>query len=427
MIPAFGSLGLVSVAHDPVAKRYRELFAVIDWSVLPGGDPDPSKPGPKPQPPDAFLKALIVKIVESKPSVTALHRFLVEHPALVLELGFRPVPDDAQPLGFDVEQTLPSDRWLRHHQQHGATAAAALLAASVHAIQQHDPNLSQVVAIDLTHHYAWVRENNQNQTLCPRFRRDRQPAGDPDCRLGAKKRHPTPNRSTTEAFWGYHSGIVGAPSALGDVVLAALVQPVVGQEITLFPALAAQTETVLGQRPANLTADAAFDAWRVFDWVALHGGMAAVPLNPRGGRPPRSAEGHPYCTMGYVMTPKTIGRHPDGYQVQHYRCPLRDDPAASCAHPRFANGGCVKRINIELGGIQRITLDRSSDAYQALYRKRTTVERVFSRLKQWGLERVYARRLSTVTTILLLGYLAINLTHLAAATHAQAPAGGSPS
>src|SRR5680860_736447 len=63
MIPAFGSLSLVSVAvaHDPVAKRYRELFAMINWSTF-GGDPDSSKPGPKPQPADAFLKALIVKL-----------------------------------------------------------------------------------------------------------------------------------------------------------------------------------------------------------------------------------------------------------------------------------------------------------------------------------------------------------------------------
>jgi len=423
MIPASPFSTVASLAVDPVAERYRQIFVSLDWSVLPTRDPDRSWPGPKPHSPAAYAKALLVKVLEGKSSIAALRRFLVEHPALVLEAGFRPVLDPTQPFGFDVQRTLPSERWLRHHQQYGAAAVEALLSASVHALRKQDPNLGQVVAIDATHHYAWVRQNNPNQTLSARFDRHCQPAGDPDCRLGGKHRHSAPKRSKTEAFWGYHSAIAAAPSVLGDVVLAVTVQPVVGQEITLFSALAAQTETVLGHPPTDLTADAAFDAWRVYDWVAQHGGMAAIPLNPRGGRPPRSPEGHPCCAMGYVMTPGTIGRRND-YQVQHYRCPLRGDPGAHCPHPRFSRGGCIKRVNLELGGIQRITLDRRSDAYQALYRKRTSVERLFSRLKSWGLDRANARRLSTVTTILLLGYLAINLTVLAAATPAQTAIGG---
>lgn len=409
---------------DSVVERYRALFGSIDWSVLPERDPGRCWPGPKPNPPATFIKALLVKTIEDKPSIAALRRFLVEHPLLVLELGFRPAHALAHPLGFDVEQTVPSERWLRWQQQHIGEGVMPLLADSVHALHQHDPALDQVAAIDVTHHYAWVRQNNPNQTLTPRFRADRQPAGDPDCRLGGKKRHPTPNRSKTEAFWGYYSGVVSAPSALGDVVLAAHVQPVVAQDVSLFPPLAAQTEAVLGHPPVNLTADAAFDAWRVYEWVAQHGGMVAIPLNPRGGRPARSPEGHPCCAMNLVMTPSTITLHPHGYRVQNYRCPLRNVPDAHCPHPRFSRGGCTKRINIEQGGLHRLNVDRSSEAYRALYRHRTTAERIFSRLKHWGLDRPRARRLSTVTTILLIGYLAINLTVLATTTRSQTAFGG---
>jgi hypothetical protein len=118
------------------------------------------------------------------------------------------------------------------------------------------------------------------------------------------------------------------------------------------------------------------------------------------------------------MTPAGTGRRGD-HRIQIYRCPLRADPAATCDHPRFPRGGCSKRVNIELGALQRRRLDRSSPTFQALYRHRTTVERCFSRLNGWGLDQLCARRLSTVRTIVLLGCLAINLLVL---DHAPPPA-----
>jgi hypothetical protein len=42
-------------------------------------------------------------------STAQLRRFLLRHPLLVLELGFRPVLDPAAPYGFDVDATLPCD------------------------------------------------------------------------------------------------------------------------------------------------------------------------------------------------------------------------------------------------------------------------------------------------------------------------------
>jgi hypothetical protein len=36
---------------------------------------------------------------------------------LVLEMGFHPVGAKTLPYGFDVEETVPCDRWLRHKQQ----------------------------------------------------------------------------------------------------------------------------------------------------------------------------------------------------------------------------------------------------------------------------------------------------------------------
>src|SRR5690349_20014362 len=103
---------------DPLVQRYRAFFAHLNWAVVPERDATRAWPGPLPQPTAAYVKVLLIKLCEHKEYITQVRRFLVDHPLLVLEIGFRPVPDATQPYGFDVEHSLPCDRWLRHWQQH---------------------------------------------------------------------------------------------------------------------------------------------------------------------------------------------------------------------------------------------------------------------------------------------------------------------
>src|SRR2546421_416673 len=99
--------------HDPVVQRYRTFFALFEWRVVPEPPLDPSQPGKRAHPQRAYIKALLLKVEEDLTTCTHLRRFLVEHPLLVLELGFRPVLDVSQPYGFDVERTVPTAPWLR--------------------------------------------------------------------------------------------------------------------------------------------------------------------------------------------------------------------------------------------------------------------------------------------------------------------------
>src|SRR5688572_28492425 len=102
---------------DPVVQRYRAFFALLDWRVVAERDPSRLWPGSPPHRRAAYVKALLVKLAEGKAYVTHLRTFLLDHPWLVLELGFRPVPDPTRPHGFDVARTVPGERWLRHQQQ----------------------------------------------------------------------------------------------------------------------------------------------------------------------------------------------------------------------------------------------------------------------------------------------------------------------
>jgi hypothetical protein len=203
-------------AHDPLVQRYRALFALLEWGVVPERDPTRPWPGPPPHPAAAYVKALVIKICEQKEYLTQLRAFLVEHPLLVLECGFRPAPDASVPYGFDVERTVPGARWLRHWQRHLDNGLLQrLLAGTVRGLRAEIPGLGQTVAFDVKHLFAWVAANNPKAYVPQRYDPTRQPAGDPDCRLGVKtSSNQVRADGTTKVakvfVWGYGSGVAAA-------------------------------------------------------------------------------------------------------------------------------------------------------------------------------------------------------------------------
>lgn len=423
MIPAsatFDQPGLATeLESDPLVQRYRSFFALLDWTQVPERTTKQPWPGQTPHPEAAYVKALLVKLCEHKPYITDLRHFLVEHPLLVLELGFHPIPDPTQPTGFDVARTVPCDRWLRHKQQRLDNALLrALLRQSVQALHQEIAGLGQSVAVDVKHIYAWVQENNPKAYVSERYNPDRQPRGDRDCRLGVKRSTNQEQADGTmkvrkEYVWGYGSGVVAATNPYyGDVVLAEYTQPFNETDPTYYRPLYQRTVETLGFRPTNITADAAFDAWYVYQDAAEVGGIAAVPLNTRGHTQPQlGPNGFHLCSKGLEMVPVYEFAHRDGYRVQELHCPLlRPHPSGqSCDHEQFAKGvGCVKQINISAGGKQRIELDRQGEVYKGLYRQRTAAERINSQAKALGIERPQVRNSNSVHNLNTLTYIVIN-------------------
>ena len=438
MIPASAALdqhGLaIELERDSIVQRYRSFFALLDWTQVPERVVDHPWPGPVPHPESAYVKALLVKLCEQKAYVTDLRRFLVEHPLLVLELGFHPVADPTGRYGFAVDQTVPCDRWLRHQQQTlDNTLLRALLRETVHALQQEIPGLGETVAVDVKHIYAWVQENNPKAYVTDRYDPDRQPRGDGDCRLGVKRstNQERPDGTTTvrkEYVWGYGTGVVAATDPrYGDVVLAEYTQPFNETDPTYYRPLYQRTVDTLGFRPKNITADAAFDAWYVYQDAAEVGGIAAVPLNTRGHPAPQvGPNGIHQCPKGLEMIPLYEFDHGDGYRAQELRCPLLAPRATgqTCDHEQFAKGvGCVKYINVTAGGKQRIQLDRQAEPYKNLYRQRTAAERINSQAKALGIERPQVRNSDSVHNLNTLTYIVINARALQRVRAVNAQAG----
>jgi hypothetical protein len=150
-----------------------------------------------------------------------------------------------------------------------------------------------------------------------------------------------------------------------------------------------------------------------YERAVRHGGIAAVPLNQHG-HPiyQRDRDGVPMCPKGLRMYPTYRFQHTYGYQAQRFRCPLLHPQSTgeTCDHPQFLKGkGCVKDVNWETGALMRVSLDRTSPLYKAIYTQRTSCERINSQAKELGIERPNCRNRCSIANLNTLIYLMINV------------------
>ena len=442
-LPAF-------VAACPVAQKYRALLGALDWAHFPERPTDRPWPGKQPAPRASFVAAYLVKLHEQKRSMGQLRSFLVEHPALVWLLGFGLVSEPGAPHGFNVTASVPSRRQLsRVLRELSNDAAQFLLDSSVQLIRDALPpeladSFGDVVAADTKHILAWVKENNPKQCIPDgRYDPNRQPKGDPDCKLGVKKRRnhspdaeergveapPTPaseavapsqKRGDAEYYWGYATGVVATIVAeLGEVVLAERTRPFNESDISSFRPLLQQTERRLGRRPRFGAFDAAFDAHYVYAYFHEAGGFAAVPLvlNPRHGRRQFSAEGRVLCAAGLPMPRLFVYLDRSSGLEVHERekcgCPLLYPMATGESCPigdaHFERGGCTTTIAASIGARIRWQLERESEEYKAVFKQRTVCERVNSRAVELGIERPKLRNQRSIANQNTLLYVLLNL------------------
>jgi hypothetical protein len=405
---------------DPVVQDYRHFFADLEWSRVENWQAARSVRGRPAHPESAYLKAFLVRIREGLSYTSQLHRFLLRHPLLVIELGFQLVLDASAPYGFDIQRTLPSEQWLRQKlRTFDQDLLQALLTATVTALKQAIAGLGETLAFDVKHIFAWVRENNPNVYVEGSFTVSHIPTGDPDCRLGVKKssNQVQPDGTTKKkkvSLFGYGTGVAAwTDPTYGDVVLAEYTLPFNQADVTYFRTLYQRAVVALGQYPTHIAADAAFDFWYIYQTVASRDGIAAVPLNSHGhDEVPRDPDGTPYCSRGLRMHPVFFFQHTNGSRAQRFRCPLLFPEATgqTCDHAQFVKGrGCVKDLNWEKGGLMRALLDRDSALYHTIYNRRTACERINSRAKALGIEDPKVRNGRSVANLNTLTYLIINV------------------
>lgn len=434
------------VASDPLVQKYQALLGCLPWDRFPERPTDRPWPGPLPEPRAPFVAAFLIKLHEGKRFMSDLRSYLVEHPALVWWLGFHRVPDPSAPHGFLVAKTVPTRRqFSRVLRTLPNSAAQFLLSATVQLLQASVPPEQQerfgdTIAGDTQAILAWVRENNPKEFIGEgRLDKTCQPKGDPDCKLGVKRRHnqapaeeqdefPTPSTDAktpchlqvgVDIFWGYASGIVATRLPDGtEVVLAERTRPFNESDPSYFFPLMKQVEQRLGRRPRIGIWDAAYDAHYVYDYFHEAGGFAAVPFSPKfGGLRQFSEDGRPLCAAGLPMTFQFTYVDRTSTLVVHqrakYRCPLLFPEPRGAACPvgdeHFQHKGCGTTIATSPGARIRHQLDRESEGYKKVYAQRTMVERINSQAEALGIVHPKLRRGSAIVNGNTLMYVLINL------------------
>ena len=434
------------VQHSPIAMRYLRFLGSLDWDEVPTRHHKHSPPIP-PIPYAPFLAACLIKVDQQLDSMALLRQYLVDHPALTWLLGFPLVPASASPWGFDVDASLPTQRhFTRMLRQIPNTVLQRLLDSTVVLLTNTLPpevRFGQAVSLDTKHIIAWVKENNPKAYLKrdDRYDKTKQPKGDPDCRLGCKKRTnqgplateqdslPTPKEKPVPAgnlkvgqwYWGYATGLVATKvPEWGEFVLAEFTQPLNRSDVTYFFPLMDATTKRLGFHPRYGAMDKAFDTWYVHAdfYTEEHDGFAAVPFNPRGVQRKYDfdEQGRPVCQAGLSMplkstfwSTRSLVPHTKG----RYACPLcypeKQDNTCPISHKNWANGGCLCTLPISIGARLRHQLDRQSQAYKDVYKQRTATERVNSQAVNLGIERPNLRNGKAIANQNTLIYIVINL------------------
>ncbi len=433
-LPAF-------VTASATVMRCLEVLRPLHWAKFPERNLRETRGTPA-VPYAPFVAACLIKLDLGLAYMSQLRQYLVEHPALVWLLGFPLIASSRFPWGFEADASLPTHRhFTRMLRTAPNDALQGLLASSVVLLQAElapeGVRLGESISLDTKHILAWVKENNPKAYVSDRFNKDQQPAGDPDCRLGCKRRHnqrasskappPTPARNPVSAdtvsigefYWGYASGVVATQVAeWGELVLAEFTQPFDQSDVSYFFPLLHIVEQRLGARPRCGALDAAFDAFYVYEYFHLAGGFAAVPFSERGGYKNRqfAEDGAPLCQAGLRMPLKyrftdrsSLVEHECGRHVCPLLYPTPTGQACPVTHKHWATGGCVTTLPTSIGARLRYQIDRESDAYRQVYRQRTANERINSQALALGIERPRIRNSQAITNQNTLIYVLINL------------------
>ncbi|MBM3706648.1 MAG: hypothetical protein FJW66_09010 [Actinobacteria bacterium] len=171
---------------DRPLKKYELFFSTLDLSIL---DKE-SLVGRKPISRSAIVRALIFKNLKSISSLSDLSSELYERPALSQILGFEP---GDRPIPVERFSCFLKDTDNKILQQVRVSLARKLISLGIIK--------GKYLSIDSCPILANVRQNNLKTNVKSRFKKERPPKNDSDCRIGV---FPTfvHDEKRVDFFWG---------------------------------------------------------------------------------------------------------------------------------------------------------------------------------------------------------------------------------
>ena len=340
--------------------------------------------GPRPYDRRPIVRAHLLSYIHPSPvgSVTALHRTLLNNPAARDVCGFT----------NRVPSRVTLSRVFSDMAEYPETMEE-IMDELVRKASEFLPGLGDDLAVDSTPVQSYANGNAE-------------PSTDPDARWG---RHQKAN--TKDGFeWVYGYKLHLAADANHDFPISMKLTPGSVHDSPMMIPLVEGAERRLNEFPRAVIADRGYDSERNSEWVD---GRGAAPIihkrRPKSGlhRGEYATDGVPVCECGkkrgYLFTNPDSGVH---YYGRAPECASEDEDSL-CFMEILVN----PREDVRLfGGSVR----RGSAEWKKTYRKRWSVERVFSRWKVEGrLNDHRFRQSETIRLHAMLQMLALQATILA--------------
>ena len=363
---------LFDLTDLPPAVKYEKLF-----ENLPMLQENIPKTGRRPVSRNCMLRALIYKSLRRFPYLTDLSFELNNNPSVSKALGFYPLKP--------APSTERFSSFLHDTKHHELISIHQQLVQKLIKVGVISGNS---IAIDSCPIVALLKENNLKTSIANRFDKTKKPAGDPDARLGVLIHFPTPFKKEVRYFWGYRNHVINDTAT--ELPIWEITKPANIHDIKVAKELIREASSVFNLNIEVIAGDANYDSEDLLKFIINDlKALAIIPHNPRR----EQSKGYQIkgdkviCEAGLNMYRKGKMRpKKTGILYCQYTCPIIYDKqirhqyiTCPVLHPKFFKGkGCNKLIRMEPNIRSEIEYD--TQEFKELYKKRTSVERIFSRL-----------------------------------------------
>lgn len=361
--------------------------------------------------PNAMLRAFIYRGLRRLSTLSDLAYSLAENPSL------------AEAVGFDPFGPLPSierfSAWLRSTPNE---CLQKIRFSLISQLIQQSIVPGNTVLLDSAPIPATVKENNIKTYCTDRFNKNRYPKTDPEARLGAYRVFPGSGPQNVRYFWGYRNHV--AVDFDTELPLWEQTCPANYHESRVAIPLLDACAQKLSLPIEIVCADASYDSEKILAFIIEN--LHAQPIIASNSRyqpnPNFRIQGKvvlcpadlPMVYKGH-MTPKKTGITYKQYCCPlHYRKKMRQQFLLCPAnHPKFlSQKGCNYLLRETPS--YRSQIPYGSPKFETHYNKRTTVERVFSRLLSIAMQKPTVRGLQATQNYCTIAHITVLLVASAA-------------
>lgn len=395
---------LIPPESIPPSTKYEKLF-----ENLPETPVAKYQRGRPPIPRDALLKGLVYRNLRGIGKLVELEFELANNPSI------------AEPLGLDSLKKPPSDERFSNFLRFTPNGYFQRVRKSlVQQLISEGAILGNGIALDSCPIESVVKENNLKTSIKDRYDKYRLLSGDKDARLGVTIHFPSPFKKEIHYFWGYRNHIINDLES--ELPLSEMALQANKSEKQVALSMLKELSQDFSLPIKVVVADANYDVEEILKYIIEKmKAEAMIPRNP--GNTQNTAysikRDKVYCLADLPMYRKgkmTV----KGITYCQYSCPLHWSKElrgkyllCPAGHPKFLKQkGC--NVLIRLSPSIREKINYGTQRFKEVYNKRTSAERVFSRLLAISMQKPTVKGLRAVRNHCTIAHITVLLVALTA-------------